>query len=119
MLLIFHLPKMKGECEPLVALNCGVVHDEHGVSDELELKLHRIRVTGPSPDDDDWLAGETLDGSKSGGFPKVTDFLLRHARSSVADVFRTLSHRSKTKTKSLQRALLLLLRRRRQRRLNQ
>ncbi|WVQ73144.1 hypothetical protein IAR50_002708 [Cryptococcus sp. DSM 104548] len=29
-----------------------------------------IRVTGPSPDDEDWLVGETIDGSRSGGFPK-------------------------------------------------
>ncbi|ODO10042.1 hypothetical protein I350_02267 [Cryptococcus amylolentus CBS 6273] len=33
-------------------------------------KGETIRVTGPSPDDDDWLVGETLDGSRSGGFPK-------------------------------------------------
>nr|ODN93909.1 hypothetical protein L203_00077 [Cryptococcus depauperatus CBS 7841] len=29
-----------------------------------------VRVTGPSPDDEDWLIGETLDESQSGGFPK-------------------------------------------------
>ncbi|KIR36142.1 hypothetical protein I352_01088, partial [Cryptococcus deuterogattii MMRL2647] len=29
-----------------------------------------IRVTGPSPEDEDWLVGETLDGSQAGGFPK-------------------------------------------------
>nr|ODN99813.1 hypothetical protein L204_02253 [Cryptococcus depauperatus CBS 7855] len=29
-----------------------------------------VRVTGPSPDDEDWLIGETLDESRSGGFPK-------------------------------------------------
>ncbi|WVQ96424.1 hypothetical protein IAU59_003529 [Kwoniella sp. CBS 9459] len=33
-------------------------------------KDETIRVTGPSPDDEDWLVGETLDGSRSGGFPK-------------------------------------------------
>lgn len=31
----------------------------------------RIRVTGQSPEDEDWLVGETLDGSHAGGFPKV------------------------------------------------
>ncbi|GFZ45131.1 hypothetical protein JCM24511_02857 [Saitozyma sp. JCM 24511] len=36
-------------------------------------KDETIRVTGPSPDDEDWLVGETLDGSKQGGFPK--DFI--------------------------------------------
>ncbi|KAK8858659.1 hypothetical protein IAR55_002888 [Kwoniella newhampshirensis] len=36
-------------------------------------KDETIRVTGPSDDDEDWLVGETLDGSKSGGFPK--DFI--------------------------------------------
>ncbi|OXB37491.1 hypothetical protein J007_02726, partial [Cryptococcus neoformans] len=29
-----------------------------------------IRVTGQSPEDEDWLVGETLDGSHAGGFPK-------------------------------------------------
>ncbi|ORX37347.1 hypothetical protein BD324DRAFT_625771 [Kockovaella imperatae] len=33
-------------------------------------KGETIRVTGPSPDDEDWLVGESLDGSKTGGFPK-------------------------------------------------
>lgn len=33
--------------------------------------MSSIRVTGPSDDDEDWLVGETLDGFKSGGFPKV------------------------------------------------
>lgn len=37
----------------------------HGTDDS-------IRVTGPNPDDEeDWLVGETLDGTRSGGFPKV------------------------------------------------
>ena len=36
-----------------------------------ELLMSSIRVTGPSDDDEDWLVGETLDGSRSGGFPKV------------------------------------------------
>ncbi|WVF68909.1 hypothetical protein IAT40_003682 [Kwoniella sp. CBS 6097] len=36
-------------------------------------KDETIRVTGPSDDDEDWLIGETLDGSRSGGFPK--DFI--------------------------------------------
>lgn len=31
----------------------------------------RIRVTGPHDDDEDWVVGESLDGSRSGGFPKV------------------------------------------------
>lgn len=30
-----------------------------------------VRVTGPSPDDEEWLVGESLDGSRSGGFPRV------------------------------------------------
>lgn len=29
-----------------------------------------IRVTGPH-DDEDWLIGESVDGSRAGGFPKV------------------------------------------------
>jgi hypothetical protein len=29
-------------------------------------------VTGPSPDDEDWLVGESLDGTRKGGFPKVS-----------------------------------------------
>ncbi|WWC70854.1 uncharacterized protein I206_104806 [Kwoniella pini CBS 10737] len=37
-------------------------------------KDETIRVTGPSDDDEDWLVGENLDGSKSGGFPK--DFII-------------------------------------------
>ncbi|WWD04959.1 hypothetical protein V865_003030 [Kwoniella europaea PYCC6329] len=37
-------------------------------------KDETIRVTGPNPDDEDWLIGEYLDGSKSGGFPK--DFIV-------------------------------------------
>ncbi|KAI9634950.1 uncharacterized protein MKK02DRAFT_37826 [Dioszegia hungarica] len=37
-------------------------------------KDETIRVTGPSDDDEDWLLGETMDGSKSGGFPK--DFIV-------------------------------------------
>ncbi|WVW84772.1 hypothetical protein I302_106807 [Kwoniella bestiolae CBS 10118] len=37
-------------------------------------KDETIRVTGPNPDDEDWLIGENLDGSKSGGFPK--DFIV-------------------------------------------
>lgn len=31
---------------------------------------HSIRVTGPH-DDEDWLIGESVDGSRTGGFPKV------------------------------------------------
>jgi hypothetical protein len=31
----------------------------------------RIRVTGPSEDDEDWLVGESMDGERKGGFPKV------------------------------------------------
>lgn len=34
--------------------------------------IARIRVTGPSDDDEDWLVGETIDGSRKGGFPKVS-----------------------------------------------
>ncbi|WRT67866.1 uncharacterized protein IL334_004840 [Kwoniella shivajii] len=37
------------------------------------LKDETIRVTGPSDDDEDWLIGENIDGSKKGGFPK--DFI--------------------------------------------
>lgn len=33
-------------------------------------------MTGPSEDDEDWLVGETLDGSKRGGFPKVSILIL-------------------------------------------
>ncbi|KAJ9100021.1 hypothetical protein QFC19_005839 [Naganishia cerealis] len=38
-------------------------------------KDETIRVTGPSPDDEDWLVGESIDGSRSGGFPR--DFVVR------------------------------------------
>nr|XP_018262261.1 uncharacterized protein I303_05277 [Kwoniella dejecticola CBS 10117]OBR84419.1 hypothetical protein I303_05277 [Kwoniella dejecticola CBS 10117] len=42
----------------------------------------RIRVTGPSDDDEDWLVGENMDGSKSGGFPK--DFIVPIEESEAA-----------------------------------
>ena len=29
-------------------------------------------MTGQSDDDEDWLLGESLDGSRSGGFPKAS-----------------------------------------------
>ena len=38
-----------------------------------EKLIDRIRVTGQSDDDEDWLLGESLDGSRSGGFPKVCE----------------------------------------------
>ncbi|KAJ9107396.1 hypothetical protein QFC21_000846 [Naganishia friedmannii] len=38
-------------------------------------KDETIRVTGPSPDDEDWLIGESIDGSRSGGFPH--DFVVK------------------------------------------
>lgn len=31
---------------------------------------YSIRVTGPH-EDEDWLIGETVDGTRTGGFPKV------------------------------------------------
>lgn len=37
------------------------------------VNLDSIRVVGPSPDDEDWLLGESLDGSRAGGFPKVIE----------------------------------------------
>jgi len=40
----------------------------------------RIRVTGQSDDDEDWLLGESLDGSRSGGFPKVSKILPARGR---------------------------------------
>jgi hypothetical protein len=35
------------------------------------MSTYRIRVTGVSDDDEDWLLGESLDGSRVGGFPRV------------------------------------------------
>lgn len=31
----------------------------------------RLRITGPSPDDSEWCIGESMDGKRRGGFPKV------------------------------------------------
>jgi hypothetical protein len=45
------------------------------VTPEELTSLCSIRVTGASADDEDWLFGETLDGTKSGGFPKVSPML--------------------------------------------
>jgi hypothetical protein len=41
-------------------------------ADLTDVPLIRIRVIGPSPDDEDWLLGESIDGSRSGGFPRVS-----------------------------------------------
>lgn len=38
-------------------------------------KGETVRVTGPSEDDEDWVIGESLDGQRTGGFPK--DFVER------------------------------------------
>ncbi|GHJ86164.1 hypothetical protein NliqN6_2566 [Naganishia liquefaciens] len=42
-------------------------------------KDETIRVTGPSTDDEDWLVGESVDGTRKGGFPKDFVVLIEEA----------------------------------------
>lgn len=48
-------------------LRAHLLHSHSGVS-----LTYSIRVTGPH-DDEDWLVGESVDGSRAGGFPKVCE----------------------------------------------
>ncbi|RXK36785.1 hypothetical protein M231_05946 [Tremella mesenterica] len=58
-----------------------------------------IRVTGPNPDDEDWLVGETMDGVKSGGFPK--DFVIPEPTSTEDDPSPTSSHVSASRLEAI------------------
>lgn len=74
-------------------------------------------MTGQSEDDEDWLLGESMDGSRSGGFPRVSldqTQLTTSAREILIRV-RTLSLKSRKKQRmwlhqSLRRPTLLRLR---------
>jgi hypothetical protein len=39
-----------------------------------------IRVTGVSDEDEDWMLGESMDGERKGGFPRVSGFVVKKLR---------------------------------------